>query len=54
MRHIALFISVIRRICDLSQSVVKGVPADNVFYGQSELDSHDDTIALGHNSTIMG
>ena len=30
------------------------VKTENVVYGQTELDSHADTIALGKNSIIMG
>ena len=55
LRHIFSFTLIIRRICDISRSTAsKGAKSDHVVYGQSELESHDETIVLDQNSIIMG
>ena len=52
-RRIAPVNSGIRRICHVEQRTLQGIKTADVIYGQSELDSHADTIALGKNSIIM-
>ena len=55
LRRVAPFTSSTRRICDISCSTEEnGVKSDQVVYVQLELDYHDDTISLVHDSTIMG